>query len=170
MRAVAAGTRGSYSSIARDYNGTYSSQRQELVESFEGYNVLQQWFVGQHSRPVYRAWLAMALLSGVEVPPDVDPNSLYNALYLGPVMPWIDPGKEANAWKAIVRGGAGTEAEWARARGKNPQEVKRQRLRETEFNRQHGLVFDSDAANDKGAMPDATAKPKDDRREPDDDD
>lgn len=85
MRAVAAGTRGSYSSIARDYNGTYSSQRQELVESFEGYNVLQQWFVGQHSRPVYRAWLAMALLSGVEVPPDVDPNSLYNALYLGPV-------------------------------------------------------------------------------------
>lgn len=60
----------------RDYNGTYSSQRQELVESFEGYNVLQQWFVGQHSRPVYRAWLVMALLSGVEVPPDVDPNSL----------------------------------------------------------------------------------------------
>jgi hypothetical protein len=25
-------------------------------------------------------------------------------------------------------------------------------LRETEFNRQHGLVFDSDAANDKGAI------------------
>lgn len=169
MRAVAAGTRGSYSSIARDYNGTYSSQRQELVESFEGYNVLQQWFVGQHSRPVYRAWLAMALLSGIPVPPDVDKHSLYNALYLGPVMPWIDPGKEAEAWKAIVRGGAGTEAEWTRARGKNPQEVKRQRLRETEFNKDHGLVFDSDAAHDKGATPDATAK-KDDRRKPDDDD
>lgn len=157
MRAVAAGTRGSYSSIARDYNGTYSSQRQELVESFEGYSVLQQWFVGQHSRPVYRAWLAMALLSGVTIPPDVDCKSLYNALYLGPVMPWIDPGKEAEAWKAIVRGGAGTEAEWTRARGKNPQEVKRQRLRETEFNRENGLVFDSDPANDKGAAPDATA-------------
>ncbi|HEY3983582.1 phage portal protein [Cedecea sp.] len=169
MRAVAAGTRGSYSSIARDYNGTYSSQRQELVESFEGYNVLQQWFVGQHSRPVYRAWLAMALLSGIPVPPDVDKKSLCNALYLGPVMPWIDPGKEAEAWKAIVRGGAGTEAEWTRARGKNPQEVKRQRLRETEFNKEHGLVFDSDAAHDKGATPDATAK-KDDRRKRDDDD
>jgi lambda family phage portal protein len=169
MRAVAAGTRGSYSSIARDYNGTYSSQRQELVESFEGYNVLQQWFVGQHSRPVYRAWLAMALLSGIPVPPDVDKHSLYNALYLGPVMPWIDPGKEAEAWKAIVRGGAGTEAEWTRARGKNPQEVKRQRLRETEFNKDHGLVFDSDAAHDKGATPDATAK-KDDRHKPDEDD
>ncbi|MGL4727005.1 MAG: phage portal protein [Scandinavium sp.] len=155
MRAVAAGTRGSYSSIARDYNGTYSSQRQELVESFEGYNVLQQWFVGQHSRPVYRSWLAMAL-NNISIPPEVDRTSLYNALYLGPVMPWIDPVKEAAAWKAIVRGGAGTEAEWTRARGKSPQEVKRQRIRETEYNKEHGLVFDSDAANDKGATPDAT--------------
>ncbi len=170
MRAVAAGTRGSYSSIARDYNGTYSSQRQELVESFEGYNVLQQWFVGQHSRPVYRAWLAMALLSGIEIPPDVDRNSLYNALYLGPVMPWIDPVKEATAWKAIVRGGAGTEAEWTRARGKSPQEVKRQRIRETEFNKDHGLVFDSDAANDKGVPADAKTEKHDDPTPPQDDD
>ncbi|EMK8764586.1 phage portal protein, partial [Escherichia coli] len=60
LRAVAAGTRGSYSSIARDYNGSYSSQRQELVEGYEGYGVLQQWFVGQYSRPVYRAWLEQA--------------------------------------------------------------------------------------------------------------
>lgn len=36
-----------------------------------------------------------------------------------------------------------------------PQEVKRQRMRETEFNRENGLVFDSDAANDKGVLPDA---------------
>lgn len=169
MRAVAAGTRGTYSSIARDYNGTYSAQRQEMVEGFEGYNVLQQWFVGQQSRPVYRAWLAMALLD-MDIPPDVDRRSLYNALYLGPVMPWIDPVKEAAAWKAIVRGGAGTEAEWTRARGQNPQEVKRQRIRETEFNRTNGLVFDSDAANDKGVMPDATAKDSDKRQSPDEDD
>ncbi|PCQ45302.1 phage portal protein [Citrobacter freundii] len=154
LRAVAAGSRGSYSSIARDYNGTYSAQRQELVESYEGYNVLQQWFVGQHSRPVYRAWLAMALLT-TDIPPDVDRTTLFNATYLGPVMPWIDPVKEAMAWRGIVRGGAGTEAEWIRARGQSPQEVKRQRMRETEFNRENGLVFDSDAANDKGVLPDA---------------
>lgn len=83
MRAVAAGTRGSYSSIARDYNGTYSSQRQELVESFEGYNVLQQWFVGQQSRPVYRNWLAMTLLSGVTIPKDVDKNPFTTRSILG---------------------------------------------------------------------------------------
>ena len=124
------------------------------MESYEGYNVLQQWFVGQHSRPVYRAWLAMALLT-TDIPPDVDRSTLFNATYLGPVMPWIDPVKEAMAWRGIVRGGAGTEAEWIRARGQSPQEVKRQRMRETEFNRENGLVFDSDAANDKGVLPDA---------------
>jgi len=154
LRAVSAGTRVTYSSIARDYNGTYSAQRQELVEGQEGYNILQQWFTGQQSRPVYRAWLAMTLLS-TEIPADVDRCSLYNATYLGPVMPWIDPAKESTAWKGIVRGGAGTEAEWIRARGLSPREVKRQRLRETEFNREHGLVFDSDAANDKGAFQNA---------------
>ncbi|WP_241609011.1 phage portal protein [Rosenbergiella australiborealis] len=150
LRAVAAGTRGSYSSISRDYNGSYSSQRQELVEGFEGYNVLQNWFVGQHSRPIYRAWIDMLKLSGITIPDDVDPSSLYNALYLGPVMPWIDPMKEAQAWKGIVRGGAGTESEWIRARGQSPQEIRHQRLREIEYNRERGLVFDSDAANDKG--------------------
>lgn len=149
LRAVAAGARSSYSSIARDYNGTYSAQRQELVESYEGYNVLQQWFVGQHSRPVYRAWLAIALL-GLDIPTDVDRSTLYNATYLGPVMPWIDPVKEAESWKAIVRGGAGTEAEWVRARGQSPQEVKRQREREILYNREHNLVFDSDAFHEKG--------------------
>ena len=157
LRAVAAGTRGSYSSIARDYNGTYSSQRQELVESFEGYSVLQQWFIGQYARPVYRAWVEMVQLSGIDIPPDVDRASLCNAVYLGPVMPWIDPVKEAESWKAIVRGGAGTEAEWIRARGQSPQEVKRQRIRETAFNRENNLIFDSDPTNDKGVAPDAKA-------------
>lgn len=159
LRAVAGGTRSGYSSISRDYNGSYSSQRQELVEGFEGYNVLQNWFVGQYSRPVYRAWVDMLRLSKIRLPDDVDMSSLYNALYLGPVMPWIDPVKEAESWKTIVRGGAGTEAEWVRARGKSPQEIKRQRVREVEFNRDHGLVLDSDAANDSGAKANETKNP-----------
>ena len=37
LRAIAAGTRTSYSSIAKDYNGTYSAQRQELVEQAPHY-------------------------------------------------------------------------------------------------------------------------------------
>lgn len=34
------------------------------------------------------------------------------AVYSGPVMPWIDPVKEAEAWKIQIRGGAATESDW----------------------------------------------------------
>lgn len=151
LRAVSAGSRGSYSSIARDYNGTYSSQRQELVESFEGYNILQDSFVAAISRPNYRNWLQMAITSGViKTPADLDMKSLFNAVYSGPVMPWIDPLKEANGWKVQVRGGAATESDWIRSRGANPSEVKRRRKAEIDENDKLGLVFDTDPANDKG--------------------
>lgn len=151
LRAIAAGTRSSYSSIARDYNGTYSAQRQELVESFEGYAVLQDMFVGAISRPIYREWLKMAILSGeIIVPPEIDPESLYNAVYSGPVMPWIDPVKEANAWKERIKGGLSTESDAIRASGNNPAEVKRRRIVEIEENRKAGLIFDTDLTNSQG--------------------
>ncbi|HHR6217495.1 TPA: phage portal protein, partial [Providencia alcalifaciens] len=82
---------------------------------------------------------------------DVDPDSLYNATYSGPVMPWIDPLKESNAWKTQIRGGAASESDWVRARGGNPAEVKRRRKAEIDENKRLGLVFDTDPANDKGS-------------------
>lgn len=92
LRAVAAGSRLSFSSTARNYNGTYSAQRQELVESTDGYLILQDWFIGAVTRPMYRAWLKQAVASGViRLPRDLDRSSLYTAVYSGPVMPWIDP-------------------------------------------------------------------------------
>ncbi|CAM3939739.1 phage portal protein [Xenorhabdus thuongxuanensis] len=153
LRAVAAGSRGSYSSIARDYNGTYSAQRQELVESFEGYSILQDAFVAAITRPMYRRWLKMAIAAGViTVPPGINPHSLFNAVYSGPVMPWIDPKKEAESWRILLRGGGATESEWVRARGSNPADTKRRRKAEIDENDRLGLVFDTDPANDRGGQ------------------
>lgn len=151
LRAVSAGTRISYSSASRNYDGTYSAQRQELVESTDGYFVLQDWFIGSVTRHVYRNWLRLAILSGrISVPRGLDMDTLYSAVYSGPVMPWIDPAKEANAWKILIRGGAATESDWVRARGSNPDDVKRRRKAEIDENRELGLVYDTDPANDKG--------------------
>ncbi|CDG47126.1 phage portal protein [Serratia symbiotica] len=130
LRAVSVGSRGSYSSIARDY---------------------QDSFVAAISRPNYRNWLQMAITTDViKKPVDLDERSLFNAVYSGPVMPWIDPLKEANGWKVQVRGGAATESDWIRSRGANPAEVKRRRKAEIDENNKLGLVFDTDPANDKG--------------------
>lgn len=151
LRAVAAGLRSSYSSVARNYDGTYSAQRQELVEAQEGYAIMQDAFIAAITRPLYRRWLAAAIAANViDVPPDIDKNTLFNAVYSGPVMPWIDPLKEANAWKVLIRGGAATEGDWVRARSGAPAEVKRRRKAEIDENRKQGLVFDTDPANDKG--------------------
>ncbi len=145
LRAVAAGSRLSFSSTARNYNGTYSAQRQELVESTDGYLILQDWFIGAVTRPMYRAWLKQAVVSGViRLPRDLDRSSLYTAVYSGPVMPWIDPVKEAEAWKIQIRGGAATESDWVRAGGRNPDDVKRRRKAEIDENRKLDLVFDTD--------------------------
>ncbi|PKH62566.1 phage portal protein [Shewanella sp. Choline-02u-19] len=147
MKAAAAGTRGSYSSIARDYKGSYSSQRQELVEQDESNRIMQQWFCAGWSRPVYRNWLRMELLNRVDplvLPVNLDIKTLYDAVYYGPTMPWIDPRKEAEGWEMMIAGNAATEAEWARARGRNPAEVKRQRKREVEYNRENEMVTAND--------------------------
>ena len=53
LRAVASGTSSSFSSISKDYNGTYSAQRQELVEQSVHYAVLRDEFIEQFSRPVH---------------------------------------------------------------------------------------------------------------------
>lgn len=151
LRAVAAGARLSFSSTARNYNGTYSAQRQELVESTDGYLILQDCFIAAVTRPTFRAWLKQAVAAGVIKPPsDIDMSTLYDAVYSGPTMPWIDPVKEATAWKIQIRGGAATESDWVRACGKNPDEVKRRRKAEVDENAKERLVYDTDPANDKG--------------------
>ncbi len=148
LRAVAAAGRSAYSTIARSYDGTYSAQRQELVEAQEGYDLLQHDFVDYWCRPVYRTWLTLAVASGVLKPPaDVDMRTLLSAVYQGPVMPWINPVHEATAWESLVEAGFSDEAEVARARGRNPQELKKSRAAEIKQNRELGLVFSSDAAH-----------------------
>jgi len=146
LKAVAAGTRGTFSSVARSYDGTYSAQRQELVEGQLGYDLLQHEFIDYWCRPVYRQWLQIAIASGqIVMPSGVDPETIFSAVYQGPVMPWINPVHEATAWQLLVEAGFADEAEVSRARGRDPAELKRSRIAEVAANRAADLVFSSDA-------------------------
>ena len=165
LRAVAAGLGASYSSISRDYNGTYSAQRQELVEQWIHYATLTDEFVGQFIRPVWEAFVQAADMSGVvRIPPDVVDYTADDALYVGQSMPWIDPLKEASAWRELVRSGFASEVEVMRRRGVNPRDVMEQIASWRAQARERGLVFDSDAGmtDNKGAandpvVPDSSA-------------
>ncbi len=159
LRAVAAGLGGSYSSIARDYNGTYSAQRQELVEQWIHYAVLTDEFVGQFVQPVWKQFVLAAHLSGtVRMPADLEKFSEDDALFVAQSMPWIDPLREANAWHRLVQDGFASEVEVMRKRGANPRDVLEQIAAFRKEAKDKKLVFGSDLANEK-AVAAQTAPP-----------
>lgn len=98
LRAASGGVGVSFSSLARDYNGTYSAQRQELVEQWGAYQKAGEFYIAQVVRPIWRKFVQAAVLSGqVRVPRGWTIRQLAAATYVRPVMPWIDPKKEAEA-------------------------------------------------------------------------
>lgn len=151
LRAVAAGIGGSYSSISRDYNGTYSAQRQELVEQWIHYATLTDEFTGMFVQPVWEKFVAIADLSGVvRRPKEVIAHTADDALFIGQSMPWIDPMKEANAWHQLVQDGFASEVEVMRKRGANPRDVLEQianwRAKSSEKNLKFASEYESSAA------------------------
>jgi len=121
FKRIAGGTGASFSSIAREYNGTFSSQRQELVESFVGYGVMHADLSSAKLAPDWRRLVAtLVKYKLIIVPPDVDPRTLYDVDIPRPPMPWIDPQKEANASKILVENDLESRTHVMRSRGRNP--------------------------------------------------
>ncbi|MBN4841889.1 phage portal protein, partial [Citrobacter braakii] len=93
------GVRVSFSSLAKNYNGTYSAQRQELVEQFGAYALLTEEFIDRVVRVMYRDFVEVAVLAGrVQMPRGWKLRHLAAASYVRPAMPWIDPLKESLAF------------------------------------------------------------------------
>lgn len=151
LRAVASGVGASYSTISRAYDGTYSSQRQELVEQWVNYAILTDEFVGMFVQPVWEQFVLAAHLSGVvPIPQGMTIDQANDCLFIGQSLPWIDPLKEAAAWNSLVRDGFASEVEVIRKRGQNPRDVLDQIAEHRKKAGDLGLVFDSDAAKTNG--------------------
>lgn len=147
LRAAAAGIGTSYSSLSKSYDGTYSSQRQELVEQYVHYACLTDDFVGMFVAPVVDDFITMADMSGVvPIPRDLRPGSFDDVLFVAPSMPWIDPLKEATAWLALVQAGFASEFEVMHKRGVKPSAVLAQIAEFRRMAGEKGLTFNSDPA------------------------
>lgn len=128
LRAAAGGIGVSYSSLSLDYNGTYSAQRQELVEKWGSYLMLAERFIALCVRPQRVRFVQACVLSGrVRLPRGWTLRNLAASTYVRPVMPWIDPLKEAYArGEAEDRGWVSPQQNTLQY-GNNPAEVLRQR-------------------------------------------
>lgn len=167
LRAVAAGTSVSYSSGSKNYDGTYSAQRQELVEQWPEYRCLTGEFVAGHAMPVWERFVGLAILSNqIQIPADLDTTTMLHAQFIGPPMPWIDPQKEAEANKTLVRSCFKSATQVIRERGGDPWATYRQIRDERAEWGALGLKSETNPADDaKGGAGDMAAKPAE---EPDD--
>lgn len=127
LRAAAGGIGVSYSSLSLDYNGTYSAQRQELVEKWGGYLMLAERFIAMAVRKQRTRFIEAAVLSGrLRLPRGWELKHLAASTYVRPVMPWIDPLKEAYARGEAEDRGWTSPQQNTLQYGNNPDEVARQ--------------------------------------------
>ena len=127
LRRAAGGMRVSYSSLSCDYNGTYSAQRQEMVEQHGVYGGLWSDFSEAHVRPTWRRFVRSAQAARLlDVGPFVDLTTLYDADISRPAMPWIDPAKETKSYRDLLDLGLESKSHIIRQRGRNPATVRQQ--------------------------------------------
>lgn len=140
LRRAAAGTGASYSSISKDYNGSYSSQRQELVESYLNYGSLWSEFKENLSRPVYEKFVQLAFISGLlDIDSSVDTDSLFDASYSRPALLWVDPQKELAAIEKEISLNLNSKSAIMRDRGRNPDEVREKIAEERRLENELGI-------------------------------
>lgn len=145
LRAIASPMRVSFSSLSKNYNGTYSAQRQELVEQYGAYGVLAYEFISQMVRPVYERFIAMAVVSGeLVLPPGVTLASAAGADYLPPPMPWINPVHEMQGITMAVRGGVKSLSRVIAERGDRMYDTLEQIAIERRWADEIGIVLDTD--------------------------
>lgn len=128
LRRFAGGVGASFSSVSLNYNGTYSAQRQELVEKYGGYAMLGEQFVARVLRPVWQDFVRGAVLAGkVRMPKGWTLRELSAAVFIRPQMPWIDPLKEVLAMGERVDRGWMADQQAITQSGNDPEEVARLR-------------------------------------------
>lgn len=141
MRAAACGVGASASSVMKKYGGSFSSQRQELVESYQNYGPLWQSFVQVKCQPVWEGFVEAAILShAVDVPSDMDPDTRFDVDHSRVMMPWIDPVKEAAAIEKKLTLRIMARSQAVRQAGGDPDEVRDLIKREREQDKEDGFT------------------------------
>ena len=127
LKAAASGTGTNYASISKNYDGSYSSQRQSMIEALPGYEKMRNYFIEVFIRPMYRDFMDMALLSGaIRVPQGINRDTLYDVDIRGIALPWIDPLKETKADVLAIDNGLKARVDVIREHGGEPIDVNKQ--------------------------------------------
>lgn len=130
LQRIASGWRISYHSLANDLEGVnFSSIRSGTIEERDRWRVDQQWFVDVFCRPVFLAWLDMALMSGqIKVAtgsplPYSKKDKFVRHDWQPRTWEWVDPEKDINASVMAVNAGFLPPQDIANALGRDFEET-----------------------------------------------
>ena len=95
---------------------------------------------------VYEKWMDMAVMSGVLDLPgfDSNPERYYESKWIAPAAQFVDPQKEAAAYKDLIRSGIMTLSQVIALRGGDFEDQMRQRQHELAVADELGIVLDTD--------------------------
>jgi lambda family phage portal protein len=124
LRAASAGIGLAFSSFARNYEGNYSSRRQEANEAAPHYAVLWDYFVAKGERPLWKQFVITLITERLLITtPQTDINSLYNVDFSRPATPAIDRQKEVGADLNALESFQDTLVDVWRRNGRNPADM-----------------------------------------------
>jgi len=131
------------SAMMGEYGGSYSAERQGLVDNQRRIDPQIADFFDYYKQPLYARWVQAVVQAGlVKVPwGSINQRTLTRARHKAPKMPWIDPGREVTAMEKMVQAGFDSRTSQIRATGRNPEEVRQEFIMENEQDRKAGLSF-----------------------------
>jgi len=164
LRKIASGFSVFYNVLANDAEGvSYSTMRSFALVERDDWRSIQQDFIDMWRRPLYAAWLGMALLTGSLKLSSRDPSRYMAVRHRPRGWQWIDPEKEAKAAVLSIQNGLGTRTGFLAEKGEDIEDVFAELAREQALAKEYGLSISGEAA---AAAAPAEEQPKD-SEEPD---
>lgn len=114
VRRFASGFGCSYETLAKDFSeSNYSSSRLSLLEDREHWKVVQSYLIENFHTRVFREWLSLAVLSGELTLDDYGerPERYDNPKWMARGWDWVDPLKEAKAYREMENAGYYSKAQ-----------------------------------------------------------
>ncbi len=173
-RAVGAGAGLAYGPVSMDFTkGTYSGQRQELLETYGEFDICIEVMTSMHLVRKWERFIFWSIAQG-KLPAQIvspaayaaDPDAWHDCDWMGTRRDWIDPEKEMRAYEIGIKLGVMTRERVLAELGYNVEDTFEQLKVENDLAKQLGIdVSGSKPATPPPGNPDDGAKKKDDEEQ-----
>lgn len=151
IRMIATGRKVSYELAFRDYTQTnFSSARAALIQDHKTFGYEQWHFATYVLNPLFEAWLDANVIAGnikglSASAYFADKTKFSQPRWIAPAKEWVDPLKDIKAFVEEYNLGTATLSEFAASKGKDLEEIIKQREKEDEMLKSAGILQKEEA-------------------------